>query len=167
MVNRIWPTAVAGKADSVSSVSASACHIGGPNSVNPGQILLVYGNRITLPLTKAPILCITRGWGLAVSSLPLLEMASIKNKYLPRFLQGYYNYMYRDMYGSAHWASYNSDALKRTVLLQNFTMVNRIWPTAVAGEADSVSSVSASACHIGGPNSVNPGQILLVYGIGS
>ena len=44
-------------------------------------------------------------------------------------------------------------------------MVNRIWPTAVAGEAVSVSSVSASACHIGGPNSVNPGQILLVYGI--
>ena len=43
-------------------------------------------------------------------------------------------------------------------------MVNRIWPTAVAGEADSVSSESASACHIGGPNSVNPGQILLVYG---
>ena len=43
-------------------------------------------------------------------------------------------------------------------------MVNKIWPTAVAVEADSVSSVSASACHIGGPNSVNPGQILLVYG---
>ena len=43
-------------------------------------------------------------------------------------------------------------------------MVNRIWPTAVAGEADSVSAGSASACHIGGPNSVNPGQILLVYG---
>ena len=43
MVNRIWPIAVAGKADSVSSVSASACHIGGPNSVNPGQILLVCG----------------------------------------------------------------------------------------------------------------------------
>ena len=43
MVNRIWPTAVAGKADSVSSVSASACHIGGPNCVNLGQILLVYG----------------------------------------------------------------------------------------------------------------------------
>ena len=41
MVNRIWPTAVA---DSVSSVSASACHIGGPNSVNPGQIRLVYGS---------------------------------------------------------------------------------------------------------------------------
>ena len=34
----------------------------------------------------------------------------------------------------------------------------------MAGEADNVSSVSASACHIGGPNSVNPGQILLVYG---
>ena len=29
---------------SVSSLSASACHIGGQNSVNPGQILLVYGN---------------------------------------------------------------------------------------------------------------------------
>ena len=43
MVNRIWPTAVAVKADNVSSVSASACHIGGPNSVNPGQILSVYG----------------------------------------------------------------------------------------------------------------------------
>ena len=28
---------------------------------------------------------------------------------------------------------------------------NLDWPTAVAGEADSVSSVSASACHIGGP----------------
>ena len=43
MINRIWPTAVVGKADSVSSESASAFHIGGPNSVNPGQILLVYG----------------------------------------------------------------------------------------------------------------------------
>ena len=43
MFNRIWPTAVAGKADNVSSASTSACHIGGPNSVNPGQILLVYG----------------------------------------------------------------------------------------------------------------------------
>ena len=30
----------------VSSMSASACHIGGPNSVNPGQILLAYGNSI-------------------------------------------------------------------------------------------------------------------------
>ena len=42
MVIRIWPPTVAGKADNVSSVSASACHIGGPNSVNPGQMLLVY-----------------------------------------------------------------------------------------------------------------------------
>jgi len=50
------------------------------------------------------------------------------------------------------------------VLQQNFAMVNRIWPTAVAGKADNVSSVSASAGHIGGTNSVNPGQILLVYG---
>ena len=54
--------------------------------------------------------------------------------------------------------------LEFTVFSQNFAMVNRIWPTAVAGEADSVSFVSASACHIGGPNSINPGQILLVYG---
>ena len=46
MVNRIWPTAVTGKADSVSSVSASACHIGGLNSVNPGQILLFYGTAL-------------------------------------------------------------------------------------------------------------------------
>ena len=44
MVNRLWPTAVAGKADNVSSVSATACRIGGPNSVNPCQILLVSGN---------------------------------------------------------------------------------------------------------------------------
>ena len=43
-------------------------------------------------------------------------------------------------------------------------MVNRIWPTAVAGEADSVSSLSASACHIGGPSDVNPGELMLVYG---
>ena len=44
-------------------------------------------------------------------------------------------------------------------------MVNRIWPTAVAGAADSVSFVSPSAFYIGMPNSVNHGQILLVYGI--
>ena len=44
-------------------------------------------------------------------------------------------------------------------------MVNAKSPTAGAGEADSVSSVSASACHISGPNSVSPGQIVLVYGI--
>ncbi len=34
----------------------------------------------------------------------------------------------------------------------------------MAGEADSVSSVSASACHIGGPIGVNPGELTLVYG---
>ena len=28
---------------------------------------------------------------------------------------------------------------------------NPFWPTAVVGETDSVNSVSASACHIGGP----------------
>ena len=36
----------------------------------------------------------------------------------------------------------------------------------MAGEADNVSSVSASACHIGGPIYVNPGELALVYGIG-
>ena len=46
----------------------------------------------------------------------------------------------------------------------NIPYSSRIWPTAVVGVADSVTSVSASACHIVGPNSVNPGQILLVYG---
>ena len=44
-------------------------------------------------------------------------------------------------------------------------MVNVDWPTAVASEADNVSSVSASACHIDGPIDVNPGQLTLVYGI--
>ena len=44
MVNVNWPTAVAGEADIVSSVSASACHIGGPIDVNPGELVFVYGN---------------------------------------------------------------------------------------------------------------------------
>ena len=35
---------------------------------------------------------------------------------------------------------------------------NAFWPTAVVGEADSVNSVSASACHIGGPKGVSPGK---------
>ena len=51
-----------------------------------------------------------------------------------------------------------------TVFKQNFAMVNIIRPTAVAGEADSFSSVSPSASHIGEPNSIKPGQVLLSYG---
>ena len=43
-------------------------------------------------------------------------------------------------------------------------MVNVNRPTAVAGEADIVSSVSASPFHIGGPIGVNPGELALVYG---
>ena len=43
-------------------------------------------------------------------------------------------------------------------------MVNLNWPTAVAGDADIVSSASASARHIGGPIGVNPGELALVYG---
>ena len=41
---------------------------------------------------------------------------------------------------------------------------NAFWPTAVVGEADSVNSVSASACHIGGPKGINPGQKALLHG---
>ena len=41
---------------------------------------------------------------------------------------------------------------------------NPFWPTAVVGEADSVNSVSASACHIGGPKGVSPGQKALLHG---
>ena len=43
-------------------------------------------------------------------------------------------------------------------------MVNANWPTAVVGEADSASSVSASACHMAGPIGVIPGKLALVYG---
>ena len=42
---------------------------------------------------------------------------------------------------------------------------NAFWPTAVVGEADSVNSVSASACHIGGPKGVSPGQKALLHGM--
>ena len=48
---------MAGKADSNSSVSASACHIDGTNSVNPGQILLVYGTYIYEFLCKKEKKC--------------------------------------------------------------------------------------------------------------
>ena len=41
---------------------------------------------------------------------------------------------------------------------------NAFWPTAAVGEADSVISVSASACHIGGPKGVSPGQKPLLHG---
>ena len=35
-----------GEADSVNSVSASACHLGGPKGVSPGQKALLHGNEI-------------------------------------------------------------------------------------------------------------------------
>ena len=59
MCNRIWPTAVAGKADNVSSVSASACHIGGPKGVSPGQKALHHGNIHHLILTAAFFFIVT------------------------------------------------------------------------------------------------------------
>ena len=65
MVNVDWPTAVAGEADIVSSVSASACHIGRPIGVNPGQLKefeisnslgqLAYGNIFTYLLVVSGI----------------------------------------------------------------------------------------------------------------
>ena len=42
--NAFWPTAAVDEADSVNSVSASACHIGGPKGVGPGQKALLHGN---------------------------------------------------------------------------------------------------------------------------
>ena len=54
MVNRIWPTAMADKADNVSSVSASGFHIGGPNTVNPGQIPTVVDFQLRGTLNLIP-----------------------------------------------------------------------------------------------------------------
>ena len=45
-----------------------------------------------------------------------------------------------------------------------FYQAGLYWPNAVADEADSVSSGSASACNIGGPIGVNSGELALVYG---
>ena len=44
-------------------------------------------------------------------------------------------------------------------------MIIANWPTAVSGEAESVSSVSVSACHIGGPIGVNSGEMASAYGM--
>ena len=43
--NTFWPIAVVSEADSVSSVSASACHSSGPKGVSPGQKALLHGTR--------------------------------------------------------------------------------------------------------------------------
>ena len=50
--NAFWPTAVVGEADSVNSVSASACHIGGPKGVSPGQKALLHGNKFCFNFNK-------------------------------------------------------------------------------------------------------------------
>ena len=50
-------------------------------------------------------------------------------------------------------------------LKKSLSCNNAFWPTAVAGEADSVSSVSASACHSSGPKGVSPGQKALLHGV--
>ena len=47
MTNAFGPTVAAGEADNVSSVSASASHIGGPIYVNPGKLALVYGTKMS------------------------------------------------------------------------------------------------------------------------
>ena len=41
------------------------------------------------------------------------------------------------------------------------TRAKAFWPTAVVGEADHVNSVSASACHIGGPKGVTPRYVFV------
>ena len=46
-------------------------------------------------------------------------------------------------------------------------MVNVNWPTTLAGEADIVSSVSASAYHIGWPIGANPGDLAFLYTVTS
>ena len=51
---------------------------------------------------------------------------------------------------------WNASNIIEFLKVENVPYTNRIWPTAVAGEADSVSSVSASACHICGPKGVTP-----------
>ena len=45
---------MADEADNVSSVSPSACHIGGPIYVNPGELALVYGNSFLLQAATVP-----------------------------------------------------------------------------------------------------------------
>ena len=54
MVNVNWPTAVAGEADVVSSVSASACLKGGPIGVYPGELVLAYGTRFAHTFASVP-----------------------------------------------------------------------------------------------------------------
>ena len=72
MVNRIWPTALAGEAgNSVSSVSALACHTGRPNSVNTFQIVLVYGTCSTV--FTYPYLATFKGQG-TIENLTLLQI---------------------------------------------------------------------------------------------
>ena len=50
------------------------------------------------------------------------------------------------------------------ILLKTVPWNSAFWPTAVVDEADGVNSVSASACHIGGPKDVSPGQKALRSG---
>ena len=50
-VNSPWLTSIGpllwqAKQTNVSYVSASACHIGGPIDVNPGELTLVYGTDV-------------------------------------------------------------------------------------------------------------------------
>ena len=58
--NAFWPTAVVGEADSVNSVSASACHIGGPKGVSPGQKALLHGSKFEGVSGKLNLLTKTR-----------------------------------------------------------------------------------------------------------
>ena len=80
-------TAVAGKADIVSSVSASACHIGGPIEVHPGELTLVYG--IFLSLLKIPDKILSRffqSYYSLVSKYLLAEITDCSQRIIQRSL---------------------------------------------------------------------------------
>ena len=49
---------MAGEADREQTLSASACLIGGSNSVNPGQILLVYRTVVIVSRSLFPIISV-------------------------------------------------------------------------------------------------------------
>ena len=63
---------MAGKADNGSSVSASACHIGGPIDVNHGELMLVYGIRLSYLLTYMGVFDLGKREQLAQMAFPII-----------------------------------------------------------------------------------------------
>ena len=60
------------------TLSTSACHIGGPNSVNPGQILLVYGTSFVQNKSRLVVL---RGQGGAEDKTKNIKIISYFKEY--------------------------------------------------------------------------------------